>query len=258
MRKIAIITGASSGIGGATAVALAERGVDSILTFHNHEDRVRDVVEAVRKKGAKAIALRLDVGDSAGFDAFKEKVIHVLDSEWGTQSFNYLVNNAGFLPQAALIEDTTEELFDDCMRVLFKGPYFLTRSLLPFLAYGGSIVNVTTNAIFQQGLAQGYAAYASMKGGMTVLTSYMAKEFSDRRIRFNSVAPGATRTRIGDDAYEKYPGIADHMASITAMGRLGEAADVGVVIASLLSDDFRWVTGQHIEASGGARLSSNI
>lgn len=255
MRKTAIITGASSGIGGATAVALAERGVDSIVTFHNHEDRVHDVVEAVRQKGAKAIALRLDVGESAGFAAFKKEVAHVLDSEWGAKSFDYLVNNAGFLPQAALVEDTTEELFDACLRVLFKGPYFLTQSLLPFIADGGSIVNVTTNAIFQQGLAQGYAAYASMKGGMTVLTSYMAKEFSARRIRVNSVAPGATRTRIGDDAYEKYPGIAEHIASLTAMGRLGEADDVGAVIESLLSDDFRWVTGQHIEASGGARLA---
>ncbi|WP_446739982.1 SDR family NAD(P)-dependent oxidoreductase [Pseudomonas sp. TH34] len=169
------------------------------MPFIEHSKRIKQVAvkrEAVRQKGAKAIVLRLDMGEGAGFEAFKEKVIHFLDSEWGTKSFDYLVNNAGFLPQAALVENTTEELFGACMRVLFKGPYFLTRSLLPFLADGGSIVDVTTNAIFQQALAQGCAAYASMKGGMTVLTSYMAKEFSDRRIRVNSVAPGATRTRI--------------------------------------------------------------
>jgi NAD(P)-dependent dehydrogenase (short-subunit alcohol dehydrogenase family) len=142
------------------------------------------------------------------------------------------------------------------MRVLFRGPYFLTQALLPVLADGGAIVNVTSNSIFQNGLATGYSAYASMKGGMTVLTSYMAKEFSRRRIRVNSVAPGATRTRIGNDAYEKYPGIAEQIAGITALGRLGEADDVGAAIAAVLSDDFRWVTGQHIEASGGARLSA--
>jgi NAD(P)-dependent dehydrogenase (short-subunit alcohol dehydrogenase family) len=254
MRKIAIITGASSGIGGATAVALAERGVDSIVTFNSHEDRVRDVVEAVRQRGAKAVSLRLDVGESAGFVTFRDEVTAVLDSEWKAPSFDYLVNNAGFL-QMALFEDTTEELFDAYMRVLFKGPYFLTQALLSVLADGGAIVNVTSNSIFQNGLAAGVSAYASMKGGLTVLTSYMAKEFSRRGIRVNSVAPGATRTRIGDDAYDKYPEVIQQIVEMTALGRLGEATDVGAVIAAVLSDDFRWVTGQHIEASGGARLS---
>jgi NAD(P)-dependent dehydrogenase (short-subunit alcohol dehydrogenase family) len=254
VRKIALITGASSGIGGATAVALAERGVDSVVTFNSHEDRVREVVDAVRQRGAKAVPLRLDVGESASFVAFRDGVLAALDSEWNVSSVDYLVNNAGFL-QMALLEDTTEELFDAYMRVLFKGPYFLTQALLPVLADGGAIVNVTSNSIFQNGLATGYSAYASMKGGMTVLTSYMAKEFSRRRIRVNSVAPGATRTRIGDDAYDKYPGIAEQIAGITALGRLGEADDVGAAIAAVLSDDFRWVTGQHIEVSGGARLS---
>jgi NAD(P)-dependent dehydrogenase (short-subunit alcohol dehydrogenase family) len=254
MRKVAIITGASSGIGGATAVALADRGVDSIITFNSHEDRVREVVEAAKKRGAKAVPLRLDLRESAGFVAFRDEVIAVLDSQWKASSFHYLVNNAGFL-QMALFEDTTEALFDAYMRVLFKGPYFLTQALLPVLVDGGAIVNVTSNSIFQNGLAAGYSAYASMKGAMTVLTSYMAKEFSRRGIRVNSVAPGATRTRIGDDAYDKYPEAIQRIVETTALRRLGEAGDVGAAIAAVLSDDFRWVTGQHIEASGGARLS---
>jgi len=155
----------------------------------------------------------------------------------------------------ALFEDTSEELFDAYMRVLFKGPYFLTQALLPVLADGGAIVNVTSNSIFQNGLASEASAYASMKGGLTVLTSYMAKEFSRRGIRVNSVAPGATRTRIGDDAYDKYPEVIEQIVKMTALGRLGEASDVGAAIAAVLSDDFRWVTGQHIEASVCARLS---
>jgi NAD(P)-dependent dehydrogenase (short-subunit alcohol dehydrogenase family) len=116
-------------------------------------------------------------------------------------------------------------------------------------------VNVTSNSIFQNGLATGFSAYASMKGGLTVLTSYVAKEFSHRRIRVNSVAPGATRTRIGDDAYDKHPEAIQQIVETTALGRLGQANDVGAMIAAVLSDDFRWVTAQHIEASGGARLS---
>jgi NAD(P)-dependent dehydrogenase (short-subunit alcohol dehydrogenase family) len=254
MRKIAIITGASSGIGGATAVALAERGVDSIVTFNSHEDRVRDVVEAVRQRGARAVPLRLDVGESASFIAFREEVIAALDSEWKASSFDYLVNNAGFL-QMALFEDTTEELFDAYERVLLKGPYFLTQAMLSVIADGGSIVNVTSNSAFGKGIAAGASAYAAMKGAMTTLTGYMAKEFSRRRIRVNSVAPGATRTRIGDDAYDKHPEAIQKIVEMTALGRLGEASDVGAAIAAVLSDDFRWVTGQHIEASGGARLS---
>src|ERR1700737_1539663 len=169
MRKIAIITGASSGIGGATAVALAERGVDSIVTFNSHEDRVRDVVEAVRQRGAKAVPLRLDLGESAGFIAFRDEVTAVMDSEWNAHSFDYLVNNAGFL-QMALFEDTTEELFDAYMRVLFKGPYFLTQALLPALADGGSIVNVTSNSAFRSGIAAGASPQSAIKRALTTLT----------------------------------------------------------------------------------------
>ena len=181
-------------------------------------------------------------------------MIAALDSEWKASSFDYLVNNAGFL-QMALFEDTTEELFDAYMRVLFKGPFFLTQALLPVLADGGAIVKVTSNSIFQSGMAAGASAYASMKGGLTTLTRYMAKEFSRRGIRVNSVAPGATRARIGDDAYDKYPEVIQQIVEMTALGRLGEANDVGAAIATVLSGDFRWVTGQHIEVSGGARLS---
>jgi NAD(P)-dependent dehydrogenase (short-subunit alcohol dehydrogenase family) len=254
MRKIAIITGASSGIGAAIAVALAERGVDAIITFNNHEDRIRQVVDAVAEKGAKAIPVRLDLGDSSTFSAFKDSVTALLGSEWGANSFDYLVNNAGFL-EVSPFESTTEALFDTYVSVLLKGPYFLTQALLPALSDGGSIVNVTSNSIFLSGMGVGVSAYASMKGALTTLTSYLAKELSTRRIRVNSVAPGATRTRIADDAYDKYPQVIQPIVDGTALGRLGEASDVGVAIAAVLSDDFRWVTGQHIEASGGARLS---
>jgi NAD(P)-dependent dehydrogenase (short-subunit alcohol dehydrogenase family) len=255
MSKIAVITGASSGIGAAVAIALAERGVDSIITYNSHEDRVRQVVDTVAEKGAKAIPLRLDIGKSSSFIDFKDNVTTLLNSEWGTNSFDYLVNNAGFL-EISPFESTTEELFDSYVDVLFKGPYFLTQALLPALADSGSIVNVTSNSIFLSGMGVGVSAYASMKGALTTLTSYLAKELSSRHIRVNSIAPGATRTRIAGDAYDKFPQFIQPIIDGTAMGRLGESRDVGLAIAAVLSDDFRWVTGQHIEASGGARLSS--
>ena len=252
MKKIAIITGASSGIGNATAIALADRGVDSIVTFNRNEDGARRLSDEVRERGATAVPLRLEVGrtDLAGF---RRSVASVLEDTWGAQRFDYLVNNAGFATMA-LFEDTTEALLDDLARVILKGPYLVTQALLPLIADGGAIVNVTSTSTGLSGMEPGYSAYASMKGGLTVLTRYMAKEFSRRGIRVNAVSPGATRTRLGDDAFEKYPEVIAPIVARTALNRLGEASDVGAVIAAVLSDEFRWVTGQEIEASGGHRL----
>lgn len=235
-------------------MALAERGVDAIVTFNSREDRIRDVVAAVEQAGAKAVPLRLDVGDTASFSDFKGTVVDLLESEWKAPSFDYLVNNAGFL-ELAMFEQTSEALFDSYVRVLLKGPYFLTQALLPVIADGGSIVNVTSNSAFRTGVSAGASAYAAMKGAMTTLTGYMAKEFSPRRIRVNSIAPGATRTSIADGAYEKYPDAIAPIIKSTALGRLGEADDVAAAVAAVLSSEFRWVTGQDIEVSGGAGLA---
>jgi NAD(P)-dependent dehydrogenase (short-subunit alcohol dehydrogenase family) len=154
----------------------------------------------------------------------------------------------------ALFADTTEELYDRFHRVILKGPYFLTQRLLPLLADGGAIVNVTSNSALTTGLEAGYSAYACMKGGLAVLTRYMAKELSERGIRVNSVAPGPTRTRIANDAFERFPEVIPPLVARTALGRLGEGDDVGKVIAALLSDEWAWVTAESVEASGGFNL----
>jgi NAD(P)-dependent dehydrogenase (short-subunit alcohol dehydrogenase family) len=252
MRKIAIVTGASSGIGSAIAVALAARGVDSIVTFNRNEDGARRLAETVAQVGAKAVPLRLDIGNG-GFAAFRDSVTATLAREWQAERFDYLVNNAGF-GAMAMFEDTTEALFDQFMGVILKGPYFLTQALLPRLADGGAIVNVTSSSAMPGGIEPGFSAYATMKGGLDTLTRYLAKELAPRRVRVNAVAPGPTRTRLGDDAFEKYPEVIPPLVAKTALGRLGEADDVGAAIAALLSDDCRWVTGQAIEVSGGFRL----
>jgi len=254
MRKIAIITGASSGIGAAAALAFAKRGVHSIVTYNSSEEGALRVVDEVNREGAVAKPLRLNVGQSGTFASFRANVVAMLEREWRTQRFDYLVNNAGF-GQMATFEDTTEELFDKLTRVLLKGPYFLTQTLLPLMADGGAIVNVASNSAMTTGLTRGYSAYASMKGGLITLSRYMAKEFAPRGIRVNSVSPGATRTgMITDEVLAKYPDVIAALVQTTAFGRLGEPSDIGSVIAALASDEFRWVTGQNIEASGGFRL----
>ena len=253
MSKIAIITGGSSGIGAAAALALAERGVDSILTYNASEAGARRVADEVARKGAKAAALRLDVGRSENFGAFREEVASLLEMEWGTGRFDCLVNNAGF-GQMAMFEDTTEELFDTFVRVLFKGPYFLTQTLLPLLADGGAVVNVASNSA-TTGLTAGFSAYASAKGALITLSRCMAKEFAARGIRVNAISPGSTRTgMIPDDVVSEHPDVIAALVEKTAFGRLGESGDVGTVIAALASDDFRWVTGENVEASGGFGL----
>ncbi|WP_442340156.1 SDR family NAD(P)-dependent oxidoreductase [Chryseobacterium gossypii] len=251
--KVAVITGGSAGIGQSTAIELARHGVGVILTYNKHKDGAEETVAAIEDLGGKAVALPLDMERSETFPSFKEAIIQELKNKWGRDTFTYLVNNAGF-GQMALFEDTTEELFDQFVRVILKGTYFITQQLLPLLENDGAIVNVTSNSTLPTVVAEGYSAYATAKGGLTVLTRYMAKEFSGRGIRVNSIAPGPTQTRFADDAFKRFPEVIAPLAAQTALGRVGEPDDIGKAIASLLSDQWAWVTGQDIEVSGGFKM----
>jgi NAD(P)-dependent dehydrogenase (short-subunit alcohol dehydrogenase family) len=249
--KIALVTGASSGIGRHAAIRIAERGAGVIVTYNHRPEGADETVAMIEDAGATAVALQLDVGDYGCFDGFVRRVSAEMNDRWHRTSFDYLVNNAGF-GQMALFPDTSEELYERFHRVILKGPYFLTQKLLPLLADGGAIVNTTSNSSLRP--ETGYSAYAVMKGGLTVLTRYLAKELGERGIRVNSVAPGPTRTRIAGDAFEHFPEVIPPLVERTVLGRLGDGDDVGKVIAALLSDECGWVTGENIEASGGYDL----
>ncbi|MET0134459.1 MAG: SDR family oxidoreductase [Kibdelosporangium sp.] len=251
--RIALVTGASSGIGQSTAVQIAKRGAGVILTYSTNHQGALDTVAMIEKEGGRAVALSLDTGRSETFPAFRDQVTTALRDTWGADKFDVLVNNAGFA-QAAPFQDTTEEQFDKLMRVLLKGPYFLTQTLLPLLVDNGAIVNVASNTALSSGLEEGYSAYGTMKGGLIVLTNYMAKEFSNRGIRVNAVSPGATRTRLGDNAFERFPEVIPALAAKTALGRVGEPDDIGMAITSLVSAEGRWITAQNIEVAGGYNL----
>jgi NAD(P)-dependent dehydrogenase (short-subunit alcohol dehydrogenase family) len=251
--KIAVVTGGSSGIGRHTAIRIAQRGAGVILTYNANPQGAEETVATIEDRGGVAVALPLDVGNSETFDAFARRVAAEITDRWQRTSFDYLVNNAGF-GQMSMFVDTTEELYDRFHRVILKGPYFLTQKLLPLLADGGAIVNTTSNSALPTGLESGYSAYASMKGGLAVLTRCMAKELSERGIRVNSVAPGPTRTRIANDAFERFPDVIPPIVARTALGRLADGDDIGKVIAALLSDECGWITGENIEASGGFNL----
>ena len=245
---IALITGASRGLGKSMALHLADRGVDGVLTYRSNGKEARDVVAQIEAKGRKAVALALDVGDSGSFGAFAEALRAELGRVWDRDRFDFLVNNAGAGVDATIAQ-TTEEQFDELMRVHLKGPFFLTQKLLPLLRDGGRIVNIST------GLARftfpGRAAYAAMKGGLEVLTRYMAKELGPRRIAANTLAPGAIETDFGGGAVRDNPEINKQIAAQTALGRVGLPDDVGGALAMLLAPESGWINGQRIEVAGG-------
>ncbi|SDJ78704.1 NAD(P)-dependent dehydrogenase, short-chain alcohol dehydrogenase family [Nocardioides sp. YR527] len=247
---VAVVTGASSGIGRATATALARRGSGVVVTYNRNPDGAHEVVREIADLGGTAVALELDIARPESFSAFRDQVGETLSEHWRTDRLTALVNNAGVGGVPLMFADTTEEQFDAFMQVNLRGPYFLTQALLPLLADGGAIVNVTSNAT-GAGLTAGYSAYAISKGGMATLTRYLAKELSPRGIRVNAVSPGVTRTRLGGDAFAKHPEMIPAIAEHTALGRIGEPEDVGMMIAALASEEGRWVTAQEIEVSGG-------
>jgi len=249
--KIALVTGASRGLGKNTALTLARKGVDVIVTYHNSEEDAQNVVSAIADLGAQAVALQLDTSNTKTFDGFAEQVKQSLQDKWQTEHFDFLVNNAGVGVYASFA-DTTEDDFDRLMNIHVKGVFFLTQKLLPLINDGGRIVNISS------GLARfalpGYAAYASMKGAIEVLTRYMAKELGQRQIAANVVAPGAIETDFNGGAVRDNPEINSFIASQTALGRVGLPDDIGGAIASLLSAENRWINGQRIEVSGGMFL----
>jgi NAD(P)-dependent dehydrogenase (short-subunit alcohol dehydrogenase family) len=250
-QKIAIITGGSRGLGRNAALKLAARGVDIILTYRSQASEADTVVSEIAALGRKAVALQLDVGDSSHFATFAEQVKATLQQYWQRDRFDYLLNNAGIGIHAGIAE-TTEAQFDQLVNIHLKGVFFLTQKLLPLINDGGRILNVSS------GLARfalpGYAAYAAMKGGIEVLTRYMAKELGARRIAVNVIAPGAIETDFGGGAVRDHANLNAFVASQTALGRVGMPDDIGNAIAALLSDDMGWANAQRVEVSGGMFL----
>lgn len=247
---IAIITGGSRGLGRDAVIRLTERGVRSIFTYNTNRGEADKVVALAKEAGVPAVPLQLDIAEAAGFPDFAARVAEALKG-MGAERFDFLVNNAGTSSSASL-HSATEAQLDEQFAVHFKGPFLLTQALLPFMADGGRIVNISS------GLARftvpGRSVYGPMKAAVEALTRYMAMELGQRRIAVNVIAPGAIATDFSGGMVRDNPEVAKIVASHAALGRVGQPEDVGPVIAALLSDDFRWVNGQRIEVAGGAHL----
>ena len=249
--KIALVTGGSGGLGKNMALRLAQTGSDVIITFHSKVEEAALVVAAIEAFGQKGTALQFDVGDISALDGFVERLFHTLSSKWGTTSFDFLINNAGIgatIPFAQI----TESDFDLFLNIHFKGVFFLTQKLLPRINDHGRIVNVSSNTT--RVCVPGYSVYASMKGAIETFTKYLAKEVGPRGIAVNVLAPGPIETNFNNAILRNNPQRKEMMATQAALGRVGQAEDIGGIVAFLCSDDSYWITGQRIEASGGMSL----
>lgn len=246
--KIAIITGGSRGLGKNMALSLARKNIGVILTYNSKKAEADEVVAQIEADGQNAVALQLDVSNSKAFTDFAEQVRQALTRKWQRDRFDFLVNNAGIGIHAPFAE-TSEEQFDQLVNIHLKGVFFLTQKLLPLIAEHGRIINISSG--LTRFALPGYAAYAVMKGGVETLTKYLAKELGSRGIAVNTVAPGAIETDFGGGAVRDNEQINKFVAAQTALGRVGLPEDIGGVIASLLTDDNRWINAQRIEASGG-------
>ncbi|MBU0526018.1 MAG: SDR family oxidoreductase [Gammaproteobacteria bacterium] len=250
-RKIALITGASRGLGKNAALHLAAQGVDIIGTYNSKADEAQELVADIESLGARAVMLQLDVSQSERFEAFATQVADVLHSRFDRQHFDFLLNNAGIGLTANFV-DTTVAQFDLLMNIHLKGPFFLTQNLLPLMADGGRILNVSSG--LTRFSLPGYGAYAAMKGAMEVLSRYQAKELGARGISVNTLAPGAIETDFGGGTVRDNSDVNSYIAGNTALGRVGQPDDIGAAIALLLAPGSQWINGQRVEASGGMFL----
>lgn len=249
--KIALVTGGSRGLGKSMALALAKKGIDVMVTYHTNKEAAANVVAEIKSLGQKAVAFQLDTAKTGLFDNFVKEVTAYLQEQTGNPNFDFLINNAG-TALYALAAETTEEQLDATFNIHYKGVFFLTQKILPFINEGGSIINVSS------GLARmtfpGSSVYASMKGAVEILTRYLAKELGPRKIRVNVVAPGAIETDFGGGRTRDNKEINERIASLTSLGRVGLPGDIGGVVAFLCTEDAGWINAQRIEVSGGQAL----
>lgn len=250
-KKIALITGGSRGLGKNAALRLAQQGHDIIVTYNTKKDEAQQVVSEAEALGRKAAAIQLNIEDVDSLDTFVTELTAVLTQHWATGKFDFLINNAGVGATIPFAQATPSD-FDRLMNIHYKGVYFLTQKCLPLLNDGGRIINLSSGTT--RFVNPGYSIYASLKGAVEVLTRYLAKELGARNITVNVVAPGPVETDFNNAGIRSNPEIKGRLASLTALGRVGQADDIGGIIAFLCSEDGFWINGQRIEASGGINL----
>ena len=251
VNKIALVTGGSRGLGKDMAISIARKGIDVILTYRTNEAEAQETVKSIGELGQKAVSLQLDMADFSSLDAFVQKVFESLQAGWGTNTFDFLINNAGMGATVPFLQ-VTEDMFNEFLDVHYKSIYFLTQKLVPAMNEGGRIINISSGTT--RFANPGYSVYASMKGAIEIFTKYLAKELGVKGIGANVVAPGPIETDFNDAAIRNNPQMKGVLGSLSPLGRVGAADDIGSVVAFLCTDEARWINGQRIEVSGGINV----
>ncbi len=249
--KIALVTGGSRGLGKEMALALADKNIDVVLTYKTNKSEAEKVVEEIIGKGRKAAALSFDISQIKSLDEFVNEFIKTLKSNWSSDKFDFLINNAGIGATIPILQ-VTEEAFDNLLNIHFKGVYFLTQKLITNINDQGSVINISTGTT--RFTNPGYSVYSSMKAAVEMFTKHLAKDFGSRGIRANVVAPGPIETDFNNAAIRSNPEMKARLSSLSPLGRVGNANDVGPVVAFLCTDESQWINGQRIEVSGGINL----
>ncbi|SEM63235.1 NAD(P)-dependent dehydrogenase, short-chain alcohol dehydrogenase family [bacterium A37T11] len=249
--KIALVTGGSRGLGKNMALAIAKKGLDIVITYNTNKAAADEVVTSIEAMGQKAKAFQLDTSNTKLFDGFVGELSAYLEETYQHKNLDFLVNNAGTGLYVPAIE-TTEEQLDEIFNIHYKGVFFLTQKVLPYINEGGGIVNISSG--LTRITMPGSSVYGSLKAAVETLSRYLAKELGPKKIRVNVLAPGAIETDFGGGRTRDNKEINAHIASLTALGRVGLPNDIGGVVAFLCSDDAGWINGQRIEVSGGQAL----
>jgi NAD(P)-dependent dehydrogenase (short-subunit alcohol dehydrogenase family) len=251
MNAPVLITGGNRGLGKDMAMALANAGHDIIITYNSNKEMARQTVDQIKTLRRQAAAIHLDMNQPQVLEQFTAELQHILKSEFNAIHIGALVNNAGIgatIPFASV----QEQQFDMFMNIHFKSVFFLTQNMLPLIQDNGCIINISSGTT--RFCVPGYSVYASMKGAVEIFTKYLAKEAGSRGIRANIIAPGPVETDFNNAAIRNNPAMKQNLAAMSPLGRVGQAEDIGGVVAFLCSPAARWINGQRIEVSGGINI----
>jgi NAD(P)-dependent dehydrogenase (short-subunit alcohol dehydrogenase family) len=249
--KIALVTGGSRGLGKDMVIALAKKGIDVILTYYTKKEEAYAVAEEVEKIGQKAAVLYFNAEDFNSLDGFVADLTTTLMSKWQQSKIDFIIHNAGIGASIA-INNASENDFDKFMNIHFKSVYFLTQKTVEMMNDKGAYVFISSGST--RFCVNGYSIYSSMKAAIEMFSKFVAKEYGNRGIRSNVVAPGPIETDFNNAAIRNNPAMKSYLSGATSLGRVGAADDIGSVVAFLCTEEAKWVNAQRIEVSGGINI----